>query len=121
MFEEDATWDMRNIGAPGEEIYRGYDGLRKFWQQWLDVFPDSTIEVEDVQVRGEWGMSTVVQHVSGSSSGAPVPFRYYGIGHWPGGRLRMVENHLDPDRAREAFDRYTTELTPESLDRVPSR
>jgi SnoaL-like domain len=107
MFEEDAVWDMRPIGAPGMEEYRGHAAIRRFFDHWLEVFPDSEIEVESVESRGEWGMSIVLQHVSGGSSGAPVPFRYYGIGHWPGGRMRLVENHLEAHRAWAAFERYT--------------
>ena len=46
--------------------------------------------------------------VSGGASGTPVPFRYAGIGHWRDGRLDLVENHSDLDRARLAFGSYAT-------------
>jgi uncharacterized protein (TIGR02246 family) len=113
LFETDAVWDMRPIGVPGMHDYHGHEGMRKFLEQWVEVFPDSTVEVERVDVRGEWGFATVVQRVHGGSSGVPATFTYYGIGHWPEGRLRFVENYMDQERAWEAFRRYTEAPSPE--------
>jgi hypothetical protein len=52
----------------------------------------------------------LLQTVSGRSSGTPVPFHYGGIGRWRDGRLELVENHPDLDRARAAFDQYASVL-----------
>ena len=112
LFHPDAVWDTRPMEVPGMDEFRGHDGLRRFFREWLDSFPDSTVEVERVETRGDWGVATVVQHVSGGASGAPVPFRYFGIGRWDEGRLRLVENHTDEHRARLAFDRYCSEQQP---------
>lgn len=51
---------------------------------------------------------TILQVASGGSSGAPAPFRYYGVGRWRGGRLAVVENYMDAAKARAAFDSYTS-------------
>jgi ketosteroid isomerase-like protein len=108
FFHEDAVWDMRPFGVPDMDVFNGHDGLKRFWAEWLQAFPDSTIEVEDVEERGDWTLSLVLQRVSGGASGTPVPFRYGGIGHWRDGRLDFVENHPDLDRARTAFERYAS-------------
>ena len=79
--------------------FQGHEGLRRFFAEWLEAFPDSSIEVEDVEQRGEWTLTLVLQMVSGGASGTPVPFRYAGIGHWRDGRLDLVENHSDLDSA----------------------
>src|SRR2546429_236973 len=78
-FHEDAVWDMTPFGLAGVGEYRGHEGLRRFFAEWLETFPDSSIEVEDVEVRDPWTLSIVVQRVSGASSHAPVPFRYGGV------------------------------------------
>jgi uncharacterized protein (TIGR02246 family) len=109
LFEERAVWDMSPAEIPGMGEYRGHEAIRKWFDQWLEVFPDSSVEVEDVEVRFDWGLVTIVQHASGSSSGAPAPFRYYGVGQWRDGRLVLVENYMDPDKARTAFRNYTEE------------
>ena len=107
LFEDDAIWDMSPAGIPGMGEYRGQRSIRRWFDQWLEVFPDSDVEVENVEVRMDWGLVTILQHASGGSSGAPAPFRYYGVGQWRDGRLTFVENHLDPEGARVAFKHYT--------------
>jgi uncharacterized protein (TIGR02246 family) len=105
LFEPDATWDMRPSGIPGMGEYKGHDSIRRWFGQWLEVFPDSHVEVQEVEVRGDWGMAAILQWASGGSSGASVQFNYWGIGHWRDGRLTFVENYMDPDLARAAFAR----------------
>jgi ketosteroid isomerase-like protein len=111
-FHEDAVWDMTPFGLAGVGEYRGHEGLRRFFAEWLETFPDSSIEVEDVEVRDPWTLSIVVQRVSGASSHAPVPFRYGGIGRWRDGRLEFVQNHADMEAAREAFHERVATETP---------
>ena len=82
--------------------------LRRFFDEWPQTFPDSTVQVEDVEERGDWTLSLVLQMVSGAAGGTPVPFRYGGIGHWRHGRLDFVENHPDMAVAREAFKRHAS-------------
>lgn len=111
-FHEEVVWDMSAFGVPDMAVFHGHEGMKRFFEEWLQAFPDSTIEVEDVEQRGDWTLSLVLQLVSGGASGTPVPFRYAGIGHWSDGRLDFVENHPDLDRARAAFTRYASADTP---------
>jgi ketosteroid isomerase-like protein len=106
LFHEDAVWDMTPFGAPGMGKFEGHEGLRQFFDEWLQAFPDSSIEVEDVEEEGEWTLTLVLQVVSGKESGAPVPFRYGGVGRWRDGRLVLTENHPDYAGARAAFREY---------------
>jgi len=115
LFEEDATWDMSPASIPGMGAYHGHRAIRRWFAQWLEVFPDSSVEVEDLDVRGDWGLVTILQHASGGSSGAPAPFRYYGVGRWRDERLVMVENYMDAAKARAAFEAYTREESSRAL------
>jgi ketosteroid isomerase-like protein len=108
FFHEDAVWDMTPFGMPDMGVFRGHEGLKRFFAEWLQTFPDSTVEIGDVEERGDWTLSLVLQRVSGGASGTPVPFRYGGIGHWTDGRLDFVENHPDLDQAQKAFERYVS-------------
>lgn len=119
MFHEDGVWDITPVGVPDMGAYRGHTAIRRFFDEWLEAFPDSEIAVEGVEVRGRWGLATVLQRVSGGSSGAPVPFHYYGIGRWRDERLEFVENHTDPDGGRRAFDHYVASEQPDSVEKVP--
>ena len=107
LFHEEAVWDMRPFGIPDmAAAFEGHEGIRRFFSEWLEAFPDSSIAVEDVEQNGEWTLTLVLQTVSGGASGTPVPFHYAGIGHWRDGRLDFVENHADLDAARFAFRSY---------------
>jgi ketosteroid isomerase-like protein len=108
FFHEHAVWDMSAFGIPDVAVFHGHEGLKRFFAEWLQAFPDSTVEIEDVEQEGDWTLSVVLQLVSGGASGTPVPFRYAGIGHWRDGRLDFVENHPDMERARTAFERYAS-------------
>jgi ketosteroid isomerase-like protein len=116
FFHEEAVWDMSPFGTPDMAAFRGHAGLKRFFAEWLQAFPDSTVEVEDVEEQGDWTLTVVLQIVSGRASGTPVPFRYGGIGHWRDGRLDFVENHPDLGLALKAFERYAC-----ADDRVPVR
>ena len=105
-FHEDAVWDMRPFGAPDLSVYRGHEGMRRFWAQWLEAFPDSSIEVSEVEEHGVWTLAIVTQHVHGGTSGTPVSFTYAGIARWRNDRLEFVENHPDLASGRAAYDAY---------------
>ena len=107
-FHEDAVWAMRPFGIPDMSVFNGHAGLRRFFDEWLQTFPDSTVQVEGVEEDGDWTLSLVLQMVSGAAGGTPVPFRYGGVGHWRDGRLDFVENHPDMDAARAAFKRFAS-------------
>jgi hypothetical protein len=49
------------------QAFQGHDGLRRFFAEWLQAFPDSSVEVEDVEQRGEWTM-TLVLHAANSAA-----------------------------------------------------
>jgi ketosteroid isomerase-like protein len=117
-FHEDVVWDMRPFGFPDMGEFRGHAGMRHFFEDWLQAFPDSTVEIDDVEEKGEWTLSTVLQVVSGGSSGTPVPFRYGGVGHWRDGKLDYVENFPDLERAREAWERRVAEDRQVASDKV---
>jgi hypothetical protein len=97
---------MRPFGVPDMSVFNGHAGLMRFFDEWLQTFPDSTVQVEGVEEDGDWTLSLVLQMVSGAAGGSPVPFRYGGVGHWRDGRLDFVENHPDMDAARAAFKRF---------------
>ena len=42
FFHEDAVWDMRPFGVPDMAAFQGHDGLRRFFTEWLQAFPDSS-------------------------------------------------------------------------------
>ena len=57
-YADDVVWDARGAGIVGlEEVYRGHEGIRDFWRQWLEAWEeiefetDEPVELEDGRVR----------------------------------------------------------------------
>jgi hypothetical protein len=93
--------------------YRGHAAIRHWFDQWLEVFPSSEVIVEDLETRLDLGLVTILQYATGGSSGVPTPFHYYGVGRWRDGRLVFVENYMDAEAARAAFEKHAQESAAE--------
>ena len=47
FYAEDIVWYARGAHIPGlEQIYRGHDGVRTFWRQWLEAWEEIEFETE---------------------------------------------------------------------------
>jgi ketosteroid isomerase-like protein len=58
FYAEDIVWDVRATGFPGlDHVYHGHDGVRSFWQQWLEAWDEiefetgEPIELDDGRVQ----------------------------------------------------------------------
>ena len=51
---------------------RGHDGVRRWWQNWLDTWPD--YEVEVVEVRDAGDVTVAAIRAMGHGAGSEVPF-----------------------------------------------
>ncbi len=52
--------------------YRGHDGVRSFWKDYLTVFPDFSVALEEVQDLGDVTVARV--RLRGRGTGSDVPF-----------------------------------------------
>jgi hypothetical protein len=96
--------DMRPTGIPGMEVYRGPKGYGRFIREWLDAFPDASIEIQSIESIGEALIAVIDQKVHGAGSGAPAAFTYAAVLTFEDGRAATSEFHLDLDAARARFD-----------------
>ncbi len=47
-YSEDIVWDARGAHILGlDEVYRGHDGVRRFWRQWLDAWQEIEFEASE--------------------------------------------------------------------------
>lgn len=65
---------------------RGHEGVRRWWQNWFDAFPDYAIEVVEVRDLGEVTLAEL--RAVGHGAGSEVPFRdeIWHAGRWRGGK-----------------------------------
>jgi ketosteroid isomerase-like protein len=56
LFDPDIEWDARgtaSVVSDPAEVYRGHEGIRTFWRQWLEAWRDLQFEIQDVQDAGD--------------------------------------------------------------------
>jgi ketosteroid isomerase-like protein len=47
-YADDIVWDARGAGILGfEDVYRGHDGVRAFWRQWLEAWAEIAFEMDE--------------------------------------------------------------------------
>ena len=64
--------------------YRGHDGIRRWWGDLVDAFPDLTIEVVGVSDPGDLTISAVRMRGHGAGGDAPVDMRVWRVARWRG-------------------------------------
>ena len=72
--DPDVELDERYI-APDAAVYRGHDGVRRWWQQGTEAIGTPTVEVLRWFARGDTVVTEVIAHVRGVSSGAEAEAR----------------------------------------------
>ncbi len=56
---------------PEGATYRGHDGVRRYWDELFDVFPDFNVEIDDVREVGD--LMLISAHIRGHGMGSDVP------------------------------------------------
>jgi ketosteroid isomerase-like protein len=74
-YAEDIEWDARGAGILGlEHVYRGHDGVRDFWRQWLEAWEEIDFETrEPVQLEDGRVEVLVRQRNRGRGTGIWIP------------------------------------------------
>jgi len=86
LMDHDVETVPRTTALEGEN-YRGHDGVRRWWNQLLAVFPDFRIEVVDeVRDLGDLTFSLVRLRGSGAGSAAPTNQAFWVANRWRRGK-----------------------------------
>ena len=64
----------------------GHEGVRQWWQSWLDVWPDYELEIVETQDLGDVTLTAL--RARGHGAGSDVPFRdtAWQLGRWRNGK-----------------------------------
>jgi hypothetical protein len=68
--------------AAMEGGYHGHDGIRRWWQNLLDTFPDFAIEIVDVRDPVDLTLATLRIHARGADSDTPVEETIWLLTRW---------------------------------------
>ena len=86
-----------------EGNYRGHEGVRRWWQDLHDGFPDFDVEFGEVRALGD-AMTLAVMRVRahGGESGAPIEETLWHLAHWRNGQTVRLSSHTSEEEALEA-------------------
>ena len=62
--------------------YRGHDGIRRFWKDYLAIFPDFSVELDEVRDLGTATVALVRLRGHGTGSDVPVEQPIWQVAEW---------------------------------------
>jgi ketosteroid isomerase-like protein len=106
VWAPEIVWDMSPTGIPGLGTYRGFDGLRSFFEDWFSTFPfeEWEQEVDEVIDCGEQVVVLTRQRGHGTTSGAMAELEYAQVVKFRDGKVVHVDVYLDRGQALEAAE-----------------
>ena len=61
-YADDIVWDARGAQILGlEQIYRGHEGVRDFWRQWLEAWEEIDFEMDEPEELEDGRVSVFVR------------------------------------------------------------
>jgi ketosteroid isomerase-like protein len=86
-----------------EGRYTGHSGVRRWWQNLFEVFPDWRIIPAEVRDLGDVTLALLRVRGHGGQSGTPIDVTIWQLGQWSvDGKLVRMSNHGDEAEALEA-------------------
>jgi ketosteroid isomerase-like protein len=102
-WDPDVVWDTSHFRDWPESNYRGVGGIRRFLTEWLEVWGDYEIDVEEVLAAPDGRVvSLFTHHGKGRQSGVPMDLEMAQIATLRNGKVVRLENYDDRREALEA-------------------
>jgi ketosteroid isomerase-like protein len=100
LLDPDAEFTPYVVAMEGS--YQGHDGIRRWWRELFDVFPDWRVEA-DVRDLGDVTLATLRVRGHGGESGTPVTQTIWQMAEWGlDGKIVRVSHHANEADALEA-------------------
>ena len=106
FYDPEIEWDAskQDMIVDAVRVYRGHDGVREYWRQWLSAWKDLDFEVEDVLDGGEHVVALIRnQRQWGRHSGIETEVPPYSLVFtFRDGKVVRWCAYSDPEAALEA-------------------
>jgi ketosteroid isomerase-like protein len=98
----DADMEFGSLTVAVEGDLRGHDGVRRWLENVLDVWPDYKIEVVEARDWGDLTISAVRTRGHGAGSDAPMDMTLWQVARWRRGKCVWLRNFYTREEALEA-------------------
>jgi uncharacterized protein len=78
-FDPDVVWDASGSGLPSAGVYRGHQGVERFFRDWLAAWRDYEIETSDYIDAGDAVVVVFRQAGTGRGSGVRTERHFFGV------------------------------------------
>jgi 2-C-methyl-D-erythritol 4-phosphate cytidylyltransferase len=104
-YADDILWDVSRFDVAGfdtvpdqdDQVFRGHEGVRRFWRLWLSAWRSVGFEYEDFIAAGDHVVSLVRMRAVGRRSGAALETPPYAL-VWTFRAGQVVAMHMFSDR-----------------------
>ena len=103
LSHHDPDVEFRSLVLEVEGVYRGHDGLRSWWENVLDVFPDWTPQIEDARESGDRVLVRVRIEGAGTGTGIDLERHSWNLVEVHGGRVTSSAFYRTEEEALEAI------------------
>ena len=80
LMHDDVEAHPRMAGVEG--VYRGHDGIRRWWASARDAFPDFSTDVFEVRDLGDLTLAELRNRGRGAAGGTPVEQESWHVAQW---------------------------------------
>jgi uncharacterized protein len=104
LFDPEIEWTFAG-GAqfPGTDAtYHGHDGVRRFWNTFIEPWERINIEIEEIRVTGDRVVALVRFRATGRGSGVELDVPFVHLLTFRGDKVIRFEAFADRDAAFEA-------------------
>jgi ketosteroid isomerase-like protein len=98
----DDRFEFESLTVAVEGDMHGHDGVRRWWKNVLDVWPDYNIEVVEVRNLGDLTIVGLRTRGHGAGSDAPMDMMLWQITRWRRGKCSSLRSFYNRDEALEA-------------------
>ena len=101
LWDPDVIWSVEHFHEWPEGTYRGHEGIRNFLAEWLEVWGDYEITVDEVIAAPDGRIVSLIRHRGkGHGSGVPMELEMAQIATIRNGKIVHFDNY---DRRAEAL------------------
>lgn len=103
LMDDDVEAVSRIVAMEGG--LHGHDGIRRWWENWFNVFPDYNIEISEVRDLGDLIIAALRAVGHGAGSDLPFEDAIWLASRWRGGKCVWWRTFYTQDEALEAAGR----------------